>query len=93
MLAQLQSISCRAMKVTQFDFSANHNLKQVWADNNQNLIKVNVKTGNIALLGTLEVFDCPNLTTICVDDVAAANAKDPTKWKKDTTAHYSDTCN
>jgi len=92
-LPELKYVACRNTKVTELDFSDNPLFIQLFADNNSLLQNVNVKTGNINTIIDLQVFNSPNLTTICVDDVTYANAQDPDRWKKDAETVYTDICN
>lgn len=92
-LPELKYVACRNTKITELDFSENSLFIQLFADNNPLLQSVNVKNGNNVAIIDLQVFNSSNLTTICVDDVAYANAQDPDRWKKDAGAAYSSTCN
>ncbi len=92
-LTALKYVTARDTKLTEMDFSQNSQLSQVFANQNPQLTSVNIKNGNIAGIIDIDFLDCPNLSIICVDDVDAANAKDPDRWKKDPSASYSTTCN
>ncbi len=90
---QLKYLICRNTKLTELDLSSNPLLEQLFAEENTLLTNLNIKNGHIDRISDLTVFDCPNLTSICVDDVSIANAKDPDRWKKDETAAYTVNCN
>lgn len=90
---RLKYLICRNTKLTALDLSSNALLEQVFGNENALLTKLNIKNGNIAQISDVQMFDCPNLTSICVDDVAAANAKDPDRWIKDPTTIYTENCN
>jgi len=92
-LPKLKYVACRNIKATELDFSNNPLFIQLFADNNPLLQSVNVKNGNNTSIIDLQVFDSPNLTIICVDDVDYANSQDPERWKKDSTSIYTITCN
>jgi PBP1b-binding outer membrane lipoprotein LpoB len=92
-LPGLKYVACRNTKIIELDFSDNSLFIQLFADNNPLLQNVNVKTGNINAIIDLQVFNSPNLTSICVDDVAYANAQDPDRWKKDSNVIYTTNCN
>ncbi|WP_310993902.1 hypothetical protein [Aequorivita marina] len=89
----LKYITFRGAKLTSLDLSSNTELQQVFGNDTPALTKLNVKTGNIAQISDVQVYNCPNLTSICVDDVAAADGKDPERWKKDSTTVYTENCN
>lgn len=90
---RLKYITFRGAKFTSLDLSSNAELRQVFGNDTPTLTTLNVKTGNIAQISDMQVYNCPNLTSICVDDVAAAEGKDPSHWKKDATAAYTENCN
>ena len=92
-LSKLKYVACRNIKATELDFSNNPLFIQLFADNNPLLQNVNIKNGNNQAIIDLHVFDSPNLSTICVDDINYASSQDPERWKKDNTANYSETCN
>jgi len=89
----LKYLACRRTKLTELDLSSNAMLEQLFGEENALLTNVNIKNGNLERISDVTVFDCPNLTSICVDDIAEANAKDPDRWKKDPTASYTVSCN
>ena len=91
--ALLKYLIFRNTKLTALDLSSNTLLEQLFGNENVLLTKVNLKNGNIAQISDMQVFDSPNLTSICVDSIEAANAKDPDRWTKDATAVYTENCN
>ncbi|MFK5982365.1 MAG: hypothetical protein QM499_05565 [Flavobacteriaceae bacterium] len=93
LLPELKYVACRNTKVTELDFSDNSLFIQLFADNNPLLQEVNVKNGNNTAIIDLQVFNSPNLTSICVDDIAYANAQDLDRWKKDSNVIYTTNCN
>lgn len=89
----LKYIFFRGAKFTSLDLSTNAELEQVFGNDTPTLTTLNVKTGNIAQISDLQVYNCPSLTSICVDDISVAEGKDPNRWKKDATAVYTENCN
>lgn len=87
-LVNLEYLFCRKTQLTTLNLSKNGVLQQVFGANNSKITSINVKNGRNSILTDLELNNCPNLTTICVDDVTEANNKfqNLTNWTKDVTA-------
>lgn len=92
-LTALKYVFARQTKLTTIDLSQNEQLEQLFANDNALLTNVKIKNGFLQNISDLDVRNCPNLTTICVNSVSEANAKDTERWKKDATANYTETCN
>lgn len=79
---------------TSLDFSNNTALTVLNCSYNQQLTALNVKSGNNALLTSLDTRGCLNLECIQVDDEVAANAAIApyTNWLKVSTTVYAEDC-
>ena len=75
--------------LTELDISQLPNVSELDARNN-NLTFLSLKNGNNSKIAALDVNGNPKLTCIEVTDVDFATAN--TKWKKDATASYSNSC-
>ncbi|XOL41913.1 hypothetical protein KCTC32420_02300 [Aequorivita nionensis] len=93
----LQELDIDFNQISTLDLSQNINLYSLYAWNNE-LISLNLQNGNNTIIGTMQVFDNPNLTCIQVDDVIFANSQpcgypnNYNGWCKDETASYSESC-
>lgn len=92
-LPKLKYLYCRSTKISELNLSENPLFEQLFASENSLLISLNLKNGNINSIIDVQVSNCPLLTSICVDDVDAADAKDPNRWVIDTGVVYSENCN
>ena len=79
---------------TSLDFSTNNALTVLNCSYNSQLLALNVKNGNNALLTSMDARGCLSLECIQVDDETAANeAQAPyTNWEKVTTTVYAEDC-
>ena len=93
----LQELDIDFNQITSLDLSHNINLYSLYAWNNE-LISLNLQNGNNSIIGTMQVFDNPNLECIQVDDVNFSNGQlcgypnNYNGWCKDETASYSEDC-
>ncbi len=68
------SLNCSRNLLTTLDLSNNINLYKVIVTENYFLESINLKNGNNTNIDTLNAEGCPNLETICVDDIGYATA-------------------
>lgn len=87
----LEYFDCGINNITEVDVSMLPNLVGFYCNENPNLISLDIKNGNNAILYRMWANNT-NLTCIQVDDEVDANSRSTSLWRKDVTASYMENC-